>query len=228
MKKLFIFDLDNTFYEYDEAHNLGLKKVFNSQEIFNSFDDFYSSYENVKKKVHTMIPENPSKHSKLIYFKNMFMDLNSSKILDFEEIYWSEFISKAKLQKKAIEMLKVKKDPNYVYFLFTNQNLNIQLRKIMEWKLNFFNKVITSEEAGYEKPHINFFNFVSTDVAEYANNGYKIYALGDDYDNDINYWVDNFSAEGYLINNSEEQPGSKNDIFFTLNEAIVKIFNNED
>ena len=34
-----------------------------------------------------------------------------------------------------------KKDPNYVYFLFTNQNLNIQLRKIMEWKLNFFNKV---------------------------------------------------------------------------------------
>ena len=175
-----------------------------------------------------MIPENPSKHSKLIYFKNMFMDLNSSKILDFEEIYWSEFISKAKLQKKAIEILEAKKDPNYVYFLFTNQNLNIQLRKIMEWKLNFFNKVITSEEAGYEKPHINFFNFVSTDVAEYTNNGYKIYALGDDYDNDINYWVDNFSAEGYLINNSEEQPGSKNDIFFTLNEAIVKIFNNED
>ena len=158
----------------------------------------------------------------------MFMDLNSSKILDFEEIYWSEFISKAKLQKKAIEILEAKKDPNYVYFLFTNQNLNIQLRKIMEWKLNFFNKVITSEEAGYEKPHINFFNFVSTDVAEYTNNGYKIYALGDDYDNDINYWVDNFSAEGYLINNSEEQPGSKNDIFFTLNEAIVKIFNNED
>ena len=229
MKKLFIFDLDNTFYEYDEAHLLGLKKVFNSQEMFNDFNDFYDSYEIIKKKVHITNPENPSKHSKLIYFKNMFKDLNFLKILNLEEIYWLEFISKARLQKKAIEILKTKKNEKYVYFLFTNQNLNTQLKKITEWELNFFDKITTSEEVGYEKPHVNFFNLVSSDISRYVNDGYKIYALGDDYDNDINYWTKNYGAEGYLINNKLEEKAKPNDeSTYSLNEAITKIFSNSD
>ena len=125
--------------------------------------------------------------------------------------------------------LETKKNEKYVYFLFTNQNLNTQLKKITEWELNFFDKITTSEEVGYEKPHVNFFNLVSSDISQYVNDGYKIYALGDDYDNDINYWTTNYGAEGYLINNKlEAKAKSSDESTFSLNEAITKIFSNRD
>ena len=70
MKRLFVFDLDNTFYDYEHSHSSGLKKVFESQNIYQSYQDFISAYHEVKTKVHKIMINNPSKHSKLVYFKN--------------------------------------------------------------------------------------------------------------------------------------------------------------
>ena len=52
MKKLIIFDLDNTFYDYEKSHNHALLAVFNYQKYFLKFDDFLSEYEIHKKAVH--------------------------------------------------------------------------------------------------------------------------------------------------------------------------------
>ncbi len=227
MKRLLILDLDNTFYTYEHSHSIGLKKSFEYQKIFQSFDEFKSSYEKAKYETQEEIPMSPSKHSKLIYFKKMFSNkLSLNEINKIENIYWTEFIKNGKLQKKAIERLKKEKNSDNVYFLFTNQNLNIQLRKIDEWGIDFFDAIVTSEEAGYEKPMEEFFNFVKTLVNEYYENGYKVFALGDSYINDLDYWINEYDAEAYLVNNDLSEvlftEGIKNT---NLDISIDEIFN---
>ena len=123
---------------------------------------FKNSYEKAKLKTQDEIPMSPSKHSKLIYFKKMFSNkLSLNEIIKIENIYWKEFAKNAKLQEKAIKRLKIEKNKENVYILFSNQNLDIQLRKISAWGIDIFDEIIASEEAGFEKPNMEFFNFVS-------------------------------------------------------------------
>ena len=130
------------------------------------------------------------------------------------------------MQKKAIERLKKEKNSDNAYVLFTNQNLNIQLRKIDEWGIDFFDAIVTSEEAGYEKPMEEFFNFVKTLVNKYYEDGHKVFALGDSYINDLDYWINEYNAEAYLVNNDLSEvlftEGIKNT---NLDISIDEIFN---
>ena len=227
MKNLLILDLDNTFYKYDQSHTSGLKSVFAKQNIYNSYDDFILAYKDIKSSVHQEIPNSPSKHSKLIYFKKLFFNqMDYSRILNLESTYWDNFIKNADLQKKGIKILLDNKNKNNSYVLFTNQNLNTQLKKIHAWKLNFFDHIITSEEAGYEKPSSNFFKFVSPTIKDLLEDERKIYALGDSFENDIEYWINNFDATGYLIdNNLTSIKKSSNYIEASFNNSLEVIFN---
>ena len=227
MKCVFVFDLDNTFYDYEHSHSSGLKKVFESQNIYQSYQDFISAYHEVKTKVHKIMINNPSKHSKLVYFKNMFSSkLKINEIIDLEAIYWESFIDYAILQKEAINILETQKNSDFVYYLFTNQNLNIQFKKINSWKLNFFDAIITSEEVGYEKPNPKFFQYVNPMVNKFYENGYKIITVGDDFKNDIEYWMNEYDAEAYLIDNNRKNIKQNKGYFDgNLDSAVYKIFN---
>ena len=66
MNKVIIFDLDNTFYEYEKSHLLALRAVFTSQNYFDSYEEFIKGYEKTKHKVQARLVDNPSRHSKLI------------------------------------------------------------------------------------------------------------------------------------------------------------------
>ena len=226
MKRLLILDLDNTFYKYDSSHKSGIEAVYDKQKIFNTYESFLHAYEDIKLSVHRDIPESPSKHSKLIYFKKLFYkDLSGSEILMLENTYWDSFIKNVELQKTAIDLLKAKKNRENAYVLFTNQNLSTQLRKINAWNLNFFDEIITSEEVGYEKPSLKFFNFVSPVIERYHYEGYNLFALGDDFNNDLNFWLENYFAKGYLIDNDSshliDMEGFKKGNF---NDSVGEIF----
>ena len=230
MKRLLILDLDNTFYTYDQSHSIGLEKSFEYQKIFKSFEEFQISYEKAKSETQDEIPMSPSKHSKLIYFKKMFSNkLSLNEINKIENKYWTEFIKNTKLQTKAIERLKKEKNSDNVYFLFTNQNLNTQLRKIDEWGIDIFDLIITSEESGYEKPRQEFYNFVKSPVNKYYEKGYKVFALGDSFKNDLDYWINEYNAECYLINNDLSEVLFSNGLKNTnLDISIDEIFNYSD
>ena len=226
MKRLLILDLDNTFYKYDLSHKSGIEAVYDKQKIFNTYESFLHAYEDIKLSVHRDIPESPSKHSKLIYFKKLFYkDLNGSEILMLENTYWDSVIKNVELQKTTIDLLKAKKNRENAYVLFTNQNLSTQLRKINAWSLNFFDEIITSEEVGYEKPSLKFFNFVSPVIERYHDQGYDLFALGDDFNNDLNFWLENYFAKGYLIDNDSSHlvdlKGFKKGNF---NDSVSEIF----
>ena len=130
MKRLIIFDLDDTFYEYESTHKSALEKVFQVQNSFDDYQEFYKNYENTKQHVQNTLVDSPSRHSKLIYFKKLFWGiLNTREIIELENVYWEEFIRNAKVDIESINTLKENKNQNNIYFLFTNQNLYVQLKK---------------------------------------------------------------------------------------------------
>ena len=76
--------------------------------------------------------------------------------------------------------------------------------KLNIWKLNLFDKVVTSEEAGYEKPDKNFISFVEKDLNKLLEKKFKFYAVGDSVENDLKPWKIKYEAKTFLINNVEE------------------------
>ena len=226
MNKLIIFDLDNTFYSYEPTHEKALDSVYKSQTIFKSYDLFIENYNIAKEKIHHRLFSNPSRHSKLLYFKEMFNEiLSHNEILILENLYWETFITIADIKIEGVNSLKNLKNINDKYILCTNQNTNVQLKKIHSWNLDMFDRVITSEEVGYEKPAIEFFNYVENFFEDIEINEYKIYAIGDSYENDIQYWQEGYNASSYLIENDLEEFISNNKLFNTnFDKAIKHLF----
>ena len=72
---------------------------------------------------------------------------------------------------------------------------------------------------------MEFFNFVSPVVKRYQDKGYDLFALGDDFDNDLNYWLKNYFAKGYLIDNdSRDLVDMKGFKKGNLNNSVHEIF----
>lgn len=226
MKRLIIFDLDDTFYEYESTHKSALEKVFQVQNSFDDYQEFYKNYENTKQHVQNTLVDSPSRHSKLIYFKKLFWGmLNTREIIELENVYWEEFIRNAKVDIESVNTLKENKNQNNIYFLFTNQNLYVQLKKIDSWGLNFFDKIITSEEVGFEKPTKEFFNYSEKFVKKIVEQSFSVFAIGDSYENDIEYWTTNYKAKGYQIDNKNEKIIKENMLIKTnFRNAILDIY----
>tara|TARA_Y100000385_G_C13050114_1_gene619361 strand:- start:36 stop:719 length:684 start_codon:yes stop_codon:yes gene_type:complete len=226
MNNIIIFDLDNTFYNYKDSHNAAIKKVYKSQNIYTNFKDFEIAYKKNKSLVQNLLKQNPSRHSKLIYFKKLFFqELSLEEIIELEAVYWREFISSTEIDVETIELLRHYHKKGWLYFLFTNQNINIQIKKIISWELNFFDFILTSEEAGYEKPDHKFFKLADDEVSKHIKKNSKIYAVGDDYLNDIKFWEDKYGAKSFLIDNSKNIPNNKDDLTITnFQHAVSNIF----
>ena len=79
--------------------------------------------------------------------------------------------------------------------------MHIQLRKLNYWGLDFFDHILTSEEVGYEKPSQEFFDKALDKFKAIEDPSYELIAVGDSFENDINFWLTCFGAKGYLINN---------------------------
>ena len=227
MSKLIIFDLDNTFYDYELSHNFALSKVFEFQNIYKNYDEFLTNYNKTKADIHHILEESPSKHSKLIYFKLLFYPVKSyEEIIELEQIYWDNFIEFTKIDSETIEIIKNSKNESDIFYLFTNQNLHIQLQKISSWGLDFFDYVLTSEEVGFEKPNIKFYKHVLKKLMRFNVEDYDFYAIGDSYENDVKFWFDNYNATGYLIDNKKDSLEVESNIYKTNFElAINNIFN---
>ena len=114
---------------------------------------------------------------------------------------------------------------NNKYFLFTNQNTNIQLKKISRWNLDIFDLVMTSEEVGYEKPQPQFFEYVDVFVSELMKDNYELYSIGDDYQNDIHYWKEKYNSKNYLIDNTKSDIKIVKDVFCcNFDIAVSEVF----
>lgn len=184
-----LFDTDNTLYDYMPAHSAALKavreKVVSTLSI--NANEFEKIYDEARLQVKQRLKETASSHSRLLYLQRMLeiMGLGSQVLLalDFEQTYWRTFLSNARLfdgVKELLDDIRLLDVPTAIVTDLTSQ---IQFRKIVYFGLEgHFDYIVTSEESGFDKPHVASFEMA---LQKMQPRGDCVWMIGDNPKSDI-------------------------------------------
>ena len=154
--KALLLDIDDTIYDYKTAHKHGMDMVFQFCEVnLNCHRTITTNAFNLaRKKVHIELGLTAASHNRLLYFQKMLeiLDISSLKHgIELYNTYWDNFLDKMVVFEGIYSVLGKYKSK---ICLVTDLTAHIQYRKIKKLKLEqYCDFVVTSEEAGKEKPH---------------------------------------------------------------------------
>jgi len=181
-----LLDLDDTLYEYEKTHNVALRKSLEYVEkSYNiDFNTVSSAFVFAKKKLKSILPNVAANHSRILYFQLMFEHLRVNPIPNAykaSELYWCTFLENMVLTQDSKYFLE--KYNNIPKCLITDLTAEIQYRKIEKLSLNnSIDFIVTSEEAGVEKPHPFMFKRA---LSKLGLNYDEVIMIGDNYSKDI-------------------------------------------
>lgn len=184
-----LFDTDNTLYHYDPAHALAMSAV--RDKVAATFSiapaDFDRAFATARREVKARLKDTAASHSRLLYLQRMLeiIGLGSQVLLalDLEQTYWRTFLGKAVLFDGVKELLDDIRLLGIPTAIVTDLTAQIQFRKMVYFGLDrYFDYIVTSEEAGYDKPHGAQFELALEKVRP---SGDCIWMIGDNPVNDI-------------------------------------------
>ncbi len=159
LPKAVIFDTDNTLYPYLPAHKEATRAVENKVEKLLGIDKiiFRQVFLEAREEIKLRLGNVASSHSRLLYMQRTIEKLElGTRILttlDLEQTYWRTFLSNCKLFPGVIEFIQILKSKGVITANITDLTAQIQFRKLVYFGLDeFFDYVVTSEEAGADKP----------------------------------------------------------------------------
>ena len=185
----FLFDTDNTLYPYDPAHAAAQKAV--REKVAKTFsispEEFDKAFQGARAQVKERLKQTASSHSRLLYLQRMLeiMGLGSQVLLalDFEQTYWRTFLSTAILFDDVKELLEDIRLLGIPTAIVTDLTAQIQFRKVVYFGLDhYFDYIVTSEEAGFDKPHEAPFQIA---LEKMRPKGNCIWMIGDNPVHDI-------------------------------------------
>lgn len=185
----FLFDTDNTLYLYDAAHTAAQNAV--RDKVVRTFSitpkEFDTAFQYARQQVKMRLKHTAASHSRLIYLQNMLetLGLGSQVLLalDFEQTYWRTFLSNAVLFDGVKELLDDIRILGIPTAIVTDLTAQIQFRKVVYFGLDkYFDYIITSEEAGFDKPHAAPFRIA---LKKMRPKGDCVWMIGDSPENDI-------------------------------------------
>jgi HAD superfamily hydrolase (TIGR01549 family) len=184
-----LFDTDNTLYPYDPAHAAAQSAVRN--KVVSTFsikaEVFDKAFMEAREQIKIRLKHTASSHSRLLYLQRMLeiMGLGSQVLLalDFEQTYWRTFLSNAVLFDEVKELLDDLRLLGVPTAIVTDLTAQIQFRKVVYFGLDrYFDYIVTSEEAGYDKPHEAPFQLA---LEKMQPKGGCVWMIGDNPVNDI-------------------------------------------
>lgn len=184
-----LFDTDNTLYPYDPAHALAQQAV--RAKVVKTFsinpEDFDNAFREARRQIKARLGDTASSHSRLLYLQRMLeiMGLGSQVLLalDFEQTYWRTFLSHAVLFDDVKELLDDLRLLGIPTAIVTDLTAQIQFRKVVYFGLDqHFDYIVTSEEAGFDKPHAAPFEIA---IEKMRPKGDCVWMIGDNPINDI-------------------------------------------
>jgi putative hydrolase of the HAD superfamily len=156
--ELAIFDLDNTLYDYEIANASGQAALisFLSQHLARPEIEISQLLEKSRERVKGRLGSTASSHSRLLYIRDLFVQLNihtnAAFALECEQVFWREYLKKTQLFPGVEELFSVLRLAKTRLVLVTDLSSHIQLRKLAWLGLDkTFEVIVTSEEAGGEK-----------------------------------------------------------------------------
>lgn len=181
-----LIDIDNTLYDYETAHARALKAV---EETFAGRlavdgSTFKAAFAEARTAVHVELRETASSHNRLLYFQRMFESLGHNPMryaLEAYGIYWDTFLENIELFDGVTEFLEKIRSLRICFV--TDLTAHIQYRKIALLRLHeYAGHLVTSEEAGREKPHPYMFMLA---LKKLGLGPEQVCMVGDSYEKDI-------------------------------------------
>jgi len=199
-----LLDIDNTLYSYNISHKLAFRQVVLLCMNRWSLDEkeIVDAYQKARKMVQVELGNTASSHNRLLYFQKM-LELLKLNPLAFSMLlyntYWDNFIESITPFDGIYDLLEKYK---YKICLVTDLTAHIQYRKIKKLKLDqYISHIVTSEEAGMEKPHPYMF---LTAVHKLKMNVDEVCMIGDNFKKDI-VGASNLGIDAFWLNLNQEK-----------------------
>lgn len=197
--KNIIFDLDDTLLDFQDTELRALEELFEKYNIaFNK--DSISKYQAINKKLWAQLENGLVSKEDVLYgrfeefFKIYGFDIDG-KIAD--NIFRKHLNLGHKLIPNAKELLNVLKKEGYLIFAATNGVGQTQRQRLKDSRLiNFFDDLFISEELGYEKPSIEFFDSIFNKYPSLKKE--ETIMIGDSLSSDIQGAI-NFNIDSILF-----------------------------
>lgn len=196
---LILLDLDNTLYVYKRTHEKALHSVI--EDLHSSLgidkDRLVELYGMYRKRVNTKHEGMAVSHSRLFYLQGMVEELcgytDVKLITSLYNKYWDVFIESIDLCDDVMDFLKSSLIRKIPIVLVSDMTAEMQFRKITKMGINkYLNYIVTSEEAGCEKPNPSIFELAISKIS--GNRKIRrIAVVGDDTRKDV------FSSSEYHI-----------------------------
>jgi HAD superfamily hydrolase (TIGR01549 family) len=199
-----LLDLDNTLYDYNRCH---LNAINNVEEYCQSklgigVDDFNREYKSGRKSINIELANTASSHNRLLYFQRALENLSVNPLsvaLDLYNAYWNTFLDTMELDEGVTFFFQSLKETNIC--LITDLTAHIQYRKVRKLGLEgYIQNIVTSEEAGVEKPNPHIFKTALSKLDKPIN---EVCMIGDNYQKDIVGAV-SIGIEAYWMNRENE------------------------
>jgi len=154
-----LVDLDDTLYAYAPAHASAIEAVGArcADRLGLDAQAFEPAFDAARKRVKGRLKGTAAAHHRLLYFQVLIESTTGKSdpglSLELEKTYWRRFMATARLFPGARDMIDELRYAKIPIALVTDLTAQIQMRKLVYFDLEHaFDVVVTSEDAGAEKP----------------------------------------------------------------------------
>jgi putative hydrolase of the HAD superfamily len=181
-----LLDLDGTLYDYDKAHAAALTAVVAkiAAQAKVSASLVKAAVDESRSECHRRLQGTAASHNRLLYFQGACERLGISPFplaADADRIYWDIFLKNMVLRDGVDEFFKAL--AGVPIALVTDLTADVQHRKVTALGLSSRIKfLVTSEEAGQEKPAAPIFNLA---LEKLGLSPKDVCMIGDDFDKDV-------------------------------------------
>ena len=218
-----IFDLDNTLLNFSLSEYHALKALFTKYGIiFN--DEALAEYKEINHELWTKLEEGRIK--KEIVLETRFTKFFGTKgvLVDGKTVdddYRKLLESRNDVMKDAIELLTELKKSGYIIYAGTNGVGRTQRQRLKNAKMSsFFTELYISEEVGFEKPDVRFFDTIFNQ--EGITDLSKVLMIGDSLSSDIR-GANRIGIDSIWLNNFSDISGEDSPIYECNNLSQIKI-----
>ena len=188
MYKGVIFDLDNTLYDYETINELAMNslKEYSCSILKITEEQFKVAFKQARESTKINMADCAAQHNRIIYCQKTLEYLGrkpTSYALEMYEVYWGTMLDKMELNKGVLEIFQKLKELEVKIAICTDLTAHIQHRKIRKLGLqDYIDVLVTSEEAGCEKPNSNIFKLC---LEKMNMNPDEVLYVGDSFSKDI-------------------------------------------
>jgi L-ribulose-5-phosphate 4-epimerase len=164
MIKAILFDLDDTLYDYSRAHTFAIKAAFRELQKYMTITHahFLKLYKLAREEIHKELSGTASAHNRVLYFQRLIEKTENTVkpdiVLNLYNTYWDTLLENMKLSPGVIEVFDYCQAHDIKIAIVSDLTTKIQLRKLQKLGISdYVDVLVTSEEAGSEKPHAIMF-----------------------------------------------------------------------